>query len=185
LAAPYHMAAVLGSRGHSEIGIGIPVDVDVGQGFLSGILVVDLGTPLGGRQQSLASGDVRTYPCEGATGTSYKMTGEDPNPVPGRNLMAEPIGQPIFVMAARGHTLTILDVTISGPDGKPLVLLPTLNSLTDKSGRFTEAHYAAIMPDKPMLPLTSYTVLINGKDNTTPFTRQFTFTTANTYDGDD
>ena len=184
LSAPYHQASVLGSRGHSEIGIGIPVDVDVGQGYLSGLLVVDLGTPVGGRQQSLASGDVRTYPCEGTTGASYKMSGEVPNPVPERNLTDYPIGQPIFVMAARGHTLTIVDVTISGPDGKPLVLLPTLNKLTDKSGHFNEAHYAAIMPDKPMLPLTRYTVLINGKDNNTPFTRQFTFTTGNTYDGD-
>ena len=184
LSAPYHQAGVLGSVGHSEIGIGIPIDVDVGQGYLSGLLVVDLGTPVGGRQQSLASGDVRTYPCEGTTGTSYKMSGEVPNPVPERNLTDYPIGQPIFVMAARGHTLTILDVTISGPDGKPLVLLPTLNRLTDKSGLFNEAHYAAIMPDKPMLPLTRYTVLINGKDNNTPFTRQFTFTTGNTYDGD-
>jgi len=113
------------------------------------------------------------------------MSGGDPNPVPGRNLRAEPIGQPIFVMAARGHTLTIISATLTGPGGAALVLLPTLNRLTDKSGRFTEAHYAAIMPDKPMLPLTRYTVLINGKDNNTPFTRQFTFTTANTYDGDD
>ena len=183
LSAPYHQAAVLGSRGHSEIGIGIP-ESDLGRGFFSGILVVNFGTPVGGRQQSLASGDVRTYPCDGTTGTSYKMTGEDPNPVPGRDLKTNPIGQPVFVMAARGHTLTILDVTISGPDGKPLVLLPTLNRLTDQSGRFNEAHYAAIMPDKPMLPLTRYTVLINGKDNNTPFTRQFTFTTGNTYDGD-
>ena len=185
LAGPYHMAGVLGSRGHSEIGIGIPVDVDVGRGYLSGYLVADLGTSLGSRQQSLASGDVRTHPCEGTTGTSYKMSSEEPNPVPTRNLTYYPIGQPIFVMAARGHTLTIEDVTISGPDGKPLALLPTLNNLSDKAvGQFTEAHYAAIMPDKPMLPLTRYTVLINGKDNNTPFTRQFTFTTGNTYDGD-
>ena len=183
LSAPYHQAGILGIVGHSEIGIGIP-ESDLGRGFFSGILVVNFGTPVGGRQQSLASGDVRTYPCDGTTGTSYRMSGEDPNPVPGRDLRANPIGQPIFVMAARGHTLTIVDVTISGPDGKPLVLLPTLNRLTDKSGQFDEAHYAAIMPDKPMLPLTRYTVLINGKDNNTPFTRQFTFTTGNTYEGD-
>ena len=183
LSAPYHQAGILGIVGHSEIGIGIP-ESDLGRGFFSGILVVNFGTPVGGRQQSLASGDVRTYPCDGTTGTSYRMSGEDPNPVPGRFLDTNPIGQPIFVMAARGHTLTIVDVTISGPDGKPLALLPTLNKLTDKSGHFNEAHYAAIMPDKPMLPLTRYTVLINGKDNNTPFTRQFTFTTGNTYDGD-
>ena len=108
------------------------------------------------------------------------MNGENSNPVPGRILSANPIGQPIFVMAARGHTLTIVDVTLTGPDGRSLEVLPTLNSTTDKSGRFIEAHYAAIMPDKPLLPLTRYTVLINGKDNNKPFTRQFSFTTGNT-----
>jgi len=56
LSAPYHQAAILGSVGHSEIGIGIPVDVGVGQGFFSGILVADLGTPLGGRQQTSGLG---------------------------------------------------------------------------------------------------------------------------------
>jgi hypothetical protein len=59
-------------------------------------------------------------------------------------------------------------------------VLPILNSTTDKSGRFIEPHYAAIMPDKPMLPMTKYNVLITGRDNNTPFTRQFSFTTGNT-----
>ncbi len=183
LSGPYHMSGILGSVGHSDVGIGIP-ESDRGRGFFSGILIADFGTPIADRQQSLASGDVRTYPCEGTTGTSYKLTGEDPNPVPGRFLDTNPIGQPIFVMAARGHTLTIMDVTLTGPDGRSLAVLPTLNSATDKAGRFIEKHYAAIMPDKPMLPMTTYKVLINGKDNNTPFTRQFTFTTGNTYEGD-
>lgn len=180
LTAPYHMAGILGSVGHSDIGIGIPIDVDAGAGYLKGYLVANLGTPLGTRQQSLPEGDVRTYPCEGTSGTSYQLTGEDPNPVPGRFLLTNPIGQPIFVMAARGHTLTIVDVTLTGPDGRSLAVLPILNSTTDKSGRFIEPHYAAIMPDKPMLPMTKYNVLITGRDNNTPFTRQFSFTTGNT-----
>ena len=57
-------------------------------------------------------------------------------------------------------------------------MLPTFNSTTDKWGRFIEPHYAVIMPDKPMLPMTKYNVLINGKDNNKPFTRQFSFTTG-------
>ena len=180
LTGPYHMSGILGILGHHDIGIGILIDVDAGAGYLSGYLVADLGTPLGARQQSLAEGVVSTYPCEGTTGTSYQLTSEDPNPVPTRNLTAYPIGQPIFVMAARGHTLTIVDVTLTGPDGTPLGVLPTLNKASDKSGRFIEPHYAAIMPDKPMLPLTKYNVVINGKDNNIPFTRQFSFTTGST-----
>jgi len=43
------------------------------------------------------------------------LNGENSNPVPGRILSANPIGQPIFVMAARGHTLTMVDVTLTGP----------------------------------------------------------------------
>ena len=34
------------------------------------------------------------------------------------------------------------------------------------------------MPDKPMLPMTKFNVLINGKDNNKPFTRQFSSTTG-------
>ena len=180
LAGPYHMAGILGSIGHSDIGIGVQFVTPV-RNLTSAIVIADLGTPLGGRQQSLNEGEVRTYPCEGTTGTDYQLTGEDPNPVPGRILKVAPIGQPIFVMAARGHTLTIVDVTLTGPDGSSLEVLPTLNSTTDKSGRFIEPHYAVIMPDKPMLPMTKYNVLINGKDNNKPFTRQFSFTTGNTY----
>jgi uncharacterized protein YkwD len=180
LAAPYHMGAILGNYGHHDIGIGILVDVDAGAGYFKGYLIADLGTPLGRGQQSLAEGVVSTYPCEGTIGTTYQLSAEDPNPVPGRFLTTNPIGQPIFVMVARGHTLTIVDVSLTGPDGSSLAVLPTLNSATDKSGRFIEPHYAAIMPDKPMLPLTKYKVVINGKDNNTPFTRQFSFTTGST-----
>jgi uncharacterized protein YkwD len=179
LSAPYHMAAVLGNYGHSNIGVGVQFAPPV-QNQTSAQVWAVLGTPLGSLQQSLASGDVRTYPCEGTTGTAYQLLGEDPNPVPGRYLSTNPIGQPIFVMAARGHTLTIVNVSLTGPDGIPLAVLPTLNSALDKTGRFIEPHYAIIMPDKPMLPLTKYKVVINGKDNNTPFTRQFSFTTGNT-----
>ena len=62
-------------------------------------------------------------------------------------------------------------------------MLTTLNSSYDTTQRFIEPHYAVIMPDKPMLPMTKYNVLINGKDNNKPFTRQFSFTTGNRYWG--
>ena len=184
LSAPYHQAAILGSIGQSDIGVGVQstapdAQADVlSQGYVAVNVVADFGTPIGGRQQSLASGDIRTYPCEGTTGTAYQLVGEDPNPVPGRYLLNNPIGQPIFVMVARGHTLTIVDVTLTGPDGAVLAVLPTLNSSNDTTQRFLEPHYAIIMPDKPMLPMTTYKVVINGKDNSTPFTRQFSFTTG-------
>lgn len=180
LAAPYHMAGILGNVGQSEIGIGVQFVPPV-RNLTSAVVFADYGTPLGGRQQSLAAGDVRTYPCEGTTGTAYQLDGEDPNPVPGRILLANPIGQPIFVMVARGHVLSIVSVTLTGPDGAVLAVLPTLNSSNDTTQRFLEPHYAIIMPDKPMLPMTKYSVLINGKDNNQPFTRQFSFTTGNTY----
>ena len=99
--------------------------------------------------------------------------------LPDRILLANPIEQPVFVMAARGHTLTIVNVTLTGLDGAVLAVLPTLNSSNDTTQRFLEPHYAIIMPDKPMLPMTTYKVVINGKDNSTPFTRQFSFTTGN------
>lgn len=63
-------------------------------------------------------------------------------------------------------------------------MLPTFNSTTDKWGRFIEPHYAVIMHDKPMLPMTKYNVLIIGKDNNKPFTRQFSFTTGKAIGGE-
>jgi len=184
LSAPYHQAGVLGMVGQSDIGVGVQstapdAQADVlSQSYVAVNVVADLGTPIGMGQQSLASGEIRTYPCEGTTGTAYQLVGEDPNPVPGRNLYTNPIGQPIFVMVARGHVLTIVSVTLTGPDGSSLAVLPTLNSSNDTTQRFLEPHYAIIMPDKAMLPLTTYRVVINGKDNSTPFTRQFSFTTG-------
>lgn len=187
LAAPYHALGILGDSGTAEMGIGFQYDskpdvVDVGITSLNryfGVLTVNFGLPSGAQQQSLGADVVATYPCDGTRGVDYKMDGERPNPVPSRDLSVNPIGHPIYVMVAQGHTLSIDNASVRSAGGTNVTLLPTLNANTDKNAKLTRSpHVAAIMPSAPLLPNTSYSVLITGKNNGTPFTRQFGFTTG-------
>ena len=187
LAAPYHALGILGQSGVAEMGIGFQYDskldvVNVGSTPLNryfGVLTVNFGLPSGAQEQSLGADVVATYPCDGTRGVDYQMNGETPNPVPSRNLLVNPIGHPIYVMVAQGHTLSIDNASVRSAGGTNVTLLPTLIATTDTNAKLTsEPHVAAIMPSAPLQPNTSYSVLITGKNNGTPFTRQFSFTTG-------
>ncbi len=187
LAAPYHALGILGQSGVAEMGIGFQYDskldvVNVGSTPLNryfGVLTVNFGLPSGAQEQSLGADVVATYPCDGTRGVDYQLNGERPNPVPSRDLVVNPIGHPIYVMVAQGHTLSIDNASVRSAGGTNVTLLPTLNATTDTNAKLTGSpHVAAIMPSAPLQPNTSYAVLITGKNNGTPFTRQFSFTTG-------
>lgn len=183
LAAPYHLRSLMDL--HREVGINITssgpsgsgADVIVSGSFAPAVrLAISLSSRSAFPVQRQSSTDVLTYPCSGITGTAYQLTGEDPNPVTPRNLATNPIGQPILVQVLLGRTLIITSATVTGPSGA-VALLPTMTQTNDPNGRLS-SNTAVIMPDLPLQPNTTYSVVINGTNNGVAFTRSFSFSTG-------
>jgi hypothetical protein len=182
LAAPYHLEGLVGP--HREVGISVRSSGATGSGadfIVSGFtpgawLSTSAGSTLTLPAQRQSSTDVLTYPCNGITGTAYQLNDETPNPVTPRNLATNPIGQPIFVQVLTGRVLVVTNVSVTGPAGA-VALLPTMTQSNDPNFRLAP-NQAFIMPNLPLQPNTSYSVVINGTNNGTPFTRSFTFSTG-------
>ena len=186
LGAPYHLTGLMGVD--RELGINVRSAGPAGTGAdftttnpswaPSVYLGIDLASQPSMPSQHQSGTDVLTYPCSGVTGTIYQLTAETPNPVPSRNLLTTPIGQPIFVQVLAGNALVITGASVSGPSGS-VALLPTMTSANDPNSELL-TNQAMIMPSGPLSPSTTYTVSITGTNNGTQFSRNFTFTTGST-----
>jgi hypothetical protein len=180
LAAPYHLKGLM--WGELDIGISVKsgstsgADINAPSAAAISWLVSDMGAPSNSAGQAQGATDVLTYPCQGVTGTAWQLQGESPNPIPGRDLSTSPIGQPIFVQAFHGNTLTITSASLTGPSGS-VALLPTMTASNDPNAQ-VYSNQAVIMPNGPLSPNTTYTVSISGTNNTTAFSKTFTFTTG-------
>jgi hypothetical protein len=146
-------------------------------------LWANLGWTSSSSPQLLSSTDVTTYPCQGTSGTAYRLTNETPNPVPGRDLLANPLGQPVFIMGRVGNTIAITSAQMTQVSNGALVgLRAPITSTNDPAGPCARgcylSHMAYVIPDGALLPNTQYQVNISGTNNGVAFTRSFTFTTG-------
>ena len=182
LSAPYHLEGLVGP--HREVGISVRSSGATGSGadyIVSGFLPGAWLSSSSGSTSTLpaqrqSSTDVLTYPCQGITGAAYQLRDETPNPVTPRNLLTNPIGHPIFIQLLLGRVLVVTSVSVTGPAGS-VALLPTMTYANDPNFLLSP-HQAIVMPNLPMTPNTTYSVVINGTNNGTPFTRSFTFSTG-------
>lgn len=176
LAAPYHLAGMV--AGYREIGISIRTSNDLGTTMTWGSRVhqqYNLAYKAADGRQEPASNDVLTYPCEGSTGVNYRVTNESPNPVPGRDLLASPIGPGILVAVRTGQTLTVSSATMVTVSGNtPVTLRTTMTKANDPNNTLSD-NQALIIPDAALTPSTDYKVTVVGKNGTADFTRTFTF----------
>lgn len=176
LAAPYRLAGMV--AGYREIGISIRTSTDLGTTMMWGSRVhqqYNLAFKAADGRQEPASNEVLTYPCEGSTGVNYRVTNESPNPVPGRDLLASPIGPGILVAVRTGQTLTVSSATMATVSGNtPVTLRTTMTKANDPNNTLSE-NQALIIPDAALTPSTDYRVTIAGKNGTTDFTKTFTF----------
>ncbi|MCX8516772.1 MAG: CAP domain-containing protein, partial [Rhodoferax sp.] len=170
LNAPFHMAGLV--VGYRDIGLAVRTSSEVGTNYGRVLLQANLAYLHTTPRQELSDKDVLTYPCDGTTGTDYELTHESPNPVPGRDLRANPLGGSVFVLLRSGHVLTITSATIIQVNGSNV---PLRMPAVAYRGLANEGY---IVADAPLLPNTQYEVVINGTNNGVPFTRQFTFTTG-------
>lgn len=187
LGAPYHLMGIM--QGNRELGISVRSAGQAGSGadYINtdvswkprALLAIDFGARQGLPVQHQSSADVLTYPCAGITDTAYMLGNESPNPVPSRNLLTAPIGQPVFVQVLEGQTLVVTSASLIGPGGA-VALLPTMTAANDPN-TILGNHQAMIIPTAPLTPNTTYNVSITGTNNGTAFSRNFAFTTGNVY----
>ena len=182
LAAPYHLAGLV--SGAREIGIAIRNDTLAGS--TNGPRTVEqfnLSVPVGSSAQLPASDAVLTYPCEGTTGTAYRLAGESPNPIPGRDLSVSPIGHPVYVYARPSSTVVVTSASmIAASTGLPVTLRAPFSQVNDPAGIYS-GNQVMVMPDAALSQSTSYQVNLAGTINGAPFTRTFTFLTGTTSAG--
>jgi hypothetical protein len=179
LALPYHQLGML--AGYRDVGIalrGSDLFGSTANRRPRTVQQFNLGfTPSAGRQEP-ASDQVLTYPCEGTTGVFYEITDETPNPVPGRNLRASPLGPGVVVAVRSGQTLTISSATMTTLPGRKAVALRAPLTKGSDPNAVLASHQAVLIPDASLMPNTTYTVSVAGTNDGAPFEKAFTFATG-------
>ncbi|MDI9335327.1 MAG: hypothetical protein QM533_13220 [Cytophagales bacterium] len=178
LEAPYHSIALL--SGFRDIGASIRNASDAASSYSPSVTTeFTLGYTASSPYQAIASSDILTYPCQGTTGTGYRLTGEEPSPIPSRNLATSPVGHPIIVMIRKGRVLTLTSATMTKVStGAAIPLRTPVTLANDVNQGYYEANFGYVLPDVALEPSTQYQVTINGSNGATAFTRTFTFTTG-------
>lgn len=170
LSAPYHALSLLGPE--RDIGVSIMSSDTTSTTATHGpraLSQFNLGLSQGSEAQKPDTGAVQTFPCQGTVGTAHTLRNESPNPIPGRDLNALPIGQPIMVVVRPGNGIEILSATLKEKAGGASVALrPALTKANDPNGMLNPSQ-AVLMPDAPLLPNTEYEVSINGRNTTLVF----------------
>lgn len=182
LNAPYHLRGLMGT--YRDVGLSVRSSADLSMSGPSVYLQIDAAYKSSAGPQVVGSNDVHTYPCEGSTGINNKLSNETPNPVPGRDLAVNPLGSVVYIAVNAGNTLTISSASMTRvSNGQAVTLRPAVTSANDPYGGCLEGCFkpneAYVAADAPLQTNTAYQVLINGSNNTTAFSRIFTFTTGN------
>lgn len=171
-AAPYHGNGML--YGERDLGIGFGVTDTSWRR-----LVINIGSTATRPKQQIATDKVLTYPCAGTTGLLSKTyTDEIPSPIPGRNLVSNPIGHPIYVKVRDGNTLALSNYVLRKAGTNVDLALQLLNKASDTTGTITDTGTAILMPLAPLDKNTSYLFTAAGTNNGVAISVSFTFNTG-------
>lgn len=180
--APYHMAGLF--AGYREVGISVNNSGTVqGRTPALSAMTLTLGrtrTGISSEVQQRPDGQVLTYPCQGVTNTHTALFNESPNPFVGRDLLSQPVGQPVLLQVNDQMVLRVQQVSYR--EALTQVALPT-QTLTSQSGpALIKGHQAIVVPMQALKAHTDYQVHLSGLVVSTagskPFETQFTFTTG-------
>ena len=182
MSLPYHLFGMMSP--YKDLGISIrsrdSVTPLVANG-LSRTAVYNFGVATGAAYQLADSSNVSTYPCEGVTGVNYRVTGEVPNPVPGRDLAVNPLGHPILVMVRKGQNLVITSSSmVSVATGLPVAMRAPVMASNDPNGLLGPYgnYMGYVVPDAPLAQNASYQATVNGTNDGVAFSRTFVFGTG-------
>jgi uncharacterized protein YkwD len=156
---PYH--AVVALQGLRDVGIA----------YGGGAIVIDPGLRTGSPLQSAAG--VHTYPCDGIGDVRPSVSNEEPSPFP-----AEPWGtQWGPTISVVGKAVRVSSATVTGLSGSVAIKAILGDGATKDPLGFCKAANACVVP-QPLQPGSHYQVHLEGTDDGTPFTKDFSFSTA-------
>lgn len=176
LNAPYHLQGLM--SGMRESGVAVRSSTDTGTPTARVLLQWNGAYTLDAGPQLLRADDVLTYPCDGAGGVDRQLTNESPEPVPGRDLRASPLGTSVYIATRAGNTLAVTAAAMTNArTGAAVTLRPAVTAGNDPQQAYgrNEAYVAA---DAPLDANTTYQVTVSGSNNGAAFTRAFSFTTG-------
>lgn len=181
LNAPYHLRGLMGT--YRDVGFSVRSSTDLGTSTPSVYVQVNAAYKTAAGPTVAGSADINTYPCQGSTGINNKLSNETPNPIPGRDLAANPLGSVVYVAVKEGNTLSISSASMTQvSNGQAVTLRAPVTSANDPYRGCSEgcfkANQAYVAADAPLQTNTAYQVIISGSNNTTTFSRTFTFTTG-------
>lgn len=145
---------------YTEIGFGAVNDGNVR------IEVIDVGAP---SWSDTATPEWVAWPPDGTTGVGLRFWGEAPNPFPGASY---PVGYPITLKYHGPGNVTFERATLMANGRTVPVIAQTGN------GWLTRRTYM-IAATSPLEPGTTYTITVEGHVDGAPFSRTWSFRTAN------
>lgn len=181
LNAPYHLQGLM--SGFRDVGVSVRSSADTGVGAAAVILQIDTAYKRLAGPQLFAATEVHTYPCEGSSGVNFRLSNEEPNPVPGRDLSTTPLGSSVYIAARDGNVLNVTSASlIQLSTGQAITLRAPITAANDPyapcaAGCF-KSHQAYVVADAPLQPNMSYQLTLNGSNNGTAFSRTFSFATG-------
>lgn len=179
LSAPYHLVGMVSAT--RDVGIAVMSSDEAGstEKFKGRIVAqFDLAYTAASGSQTRPADTVLSYPCAGTNGTFARLSGESPNPLPGRNLGVSPVGQPVYLVGDANKTLAISSTLMQETGtGNTVALLAPITSATD-ANKTLKVNEAIVFPDAPLKTNTEYAVTIDGTNGGTSFTKTFKFKTG-------
>ena len=174
LGAPFHLLSLMDS--YSDLGVGVSRKVR------NTVEINALNITLGRRAgvNDLDPDQVYTYPCQSTTGVHPVLTLESPSPIPlslpNNNKL---FGSPTAVKLRIGKTLALTSATLTPSAGGPAVAVQIVDRSNTPQPALVRSDSAYVLPLSPLAPGVSYTVQLAGTSDGVPFTKTFSFTTAN------
>jgi uncharacterized protein YkwD len=171
LNAPFHLVSML--RGNREVGIGI-YSADRGPNSLPLRSVVFNMSTVTSVQEPVG---VQTFPCQGTTVSGVFYGGESPEPFPGRNYAANPMGSPIAVISKTGSRLLLSSHSLRATGDSRDLALNVLSSLNRSLN--IRNNETVLIPDLPLMLGTTYEVNLVGTLDGVEWKKAFSFSTHN------
>ena len=175
LASPYHLLSILESV--SDVGVGHRKKVGT-DGVERQALNITMGRVEG--VNDLDASQAYSYPCEGSTGVNAGLADETPSPIPA-NLVQDfrLYGGPIAVKVRTGRVLVVTSAIVTPTAGGPALAAQIVSQANTPRPDLTRANDAYLLPLSVLQPGTSYTLQLAGTNDGQPFSKSFSFTTAN------
>jgi uncharacterized protein YkwD len=171
LNAPFHLVSML--RGNRDVGIGI-YSADRGPNSLPLRSVVFNMSTVTSVQEPVG---VQTFPCQGSTVSGVFYGGESPEPFPGRNYAANPMGSPIAVISKSSSRLVLSSYSLRVVGDSRELALNVLSSLNRSLN--IRNNETVLVPELPLMPSTSYEVNLVGTLDGVEWKKVFSFSTHN------